>query len=53
MLRVLDFLIAPVTVYAMMTWCDPVGHHHWYLGAMIIACNLIGYFRGMDAGSKL
>lgn len=53
MLRFLDFLSVPLALYFAVSWCTPEGYHVWYLGAAILATNLFGYFRGMQAGASL
>lgn len=54
MLRFLDFLSVPVAVYCATTlWGDHVGYHSWYAMGLIVLCNLLGYFRGMQVGASL
>jgi hypothetical protein len=49
MIKVLDFLSIPLTIYLAMTWSDGVSLHKWILVFAIVATNLLGYARGVNA----
>jgi hypothetical protein len=48
-LRVLDMFALFVAVFVACRFGDHVGYHSWYVMALILATNLIAYFRGLAA----